>query len=235
MRPPPSLAPHVDLTTVFANLAVDRATVEIVRALRTDSIDPILLKGPVVERSLYDGRGERGYCDCDLLVAPGDFSIAERALERLGFRRFLGTEDFPFKEPLHAVTWRRPGDRAVVDLHRTLMGVGATATTTWEVLLGNTERLRLGDLDVTVPDEPAGALIIALHAAQHGLRLHKPHLDLDRALERFTPSVWRCARRLAERLEAGDAMAAGLRLRPAGITVADRLGLPQTYSAEVTL
>ncbi len=225
-----------ELATVIANLATDATTIEVLGALRDEGIEAILMRGPAIARLLYDHDGERAYCDSDVLVAPGDFSAAGRVLERLGFERRVGPAGGP---PVfgghHADPWRRASDAAEVDLHRTVVGFEAPASEAWAVLRGGAQALRLGSFEATVLDEPARALVVALHAAQHGPRRERPLEDLDRALERIDARTWAAADGLAERLEARPALAAGLRRRPRGARVADELGLPSEFPVDVAL
>jgi hypothetical protein len=86
-----------------------------------------------------------------------------------------------------------------------------------------------------VPSEPASALIVALHAAQHPDRRSTPARDLSRALERVDMETWRAAAALGERLGAGPAFAAGLRLDPGGHDLSRGLGLGQGTSRHLQL
>ena len=91
-----------------------------------------------------------------------------------------------------------------------------------------TMRLHGGEFDVL--DEPARAVQVALHAAQHGHAEPKPMEDLRRAL-RLESETWRQAAALATELDAVDAFATGLRLLPEGQVLALRLGLDVPSSA----
>ena len=82
-------------------LRLDRATGEVVTALRAHGIRSILLKGPSAARWLYDNESERPYVDCDLLVAPMEMTQCRgRARHVLDS---AGTGWIPF-----APTYRRP-------------------------------------------------------------------------------------------------------------------------------
>ena len=122
-----------------------------------------------------------------------------------------------------------------VDLHHTLLGVGASPATTWEVLAERTEPMTIGSVEVEVLEPVARAMQVALHAAQHGLREEKPLADLSRALDRLPPFVWEGAAAVAADLDATPAFATGLRLVPAGAEIADDLGLPSEMPVEVAL
>jgi hypothetical protein len=90
-------------------------------------------------------------------------------------------------------------------------------------------------IPVSVLVPPARAVVVVLHAAQHGARVQKPLDDLAQALAQLPVEVWEAASALARRLDATTAFAAGLRLLPEGSVQAATLGLPIQHSAETTL
>lgn len=224
--------PSLDVLTVARTLAIDRVAAEVVGALRAAGIQSILLKGASFVW-LYDDGPPRAYGDCDLLVAPKDIERSERLLRALGFEH-PPLDDLPHDKPWHAHAWNRPGDPSI-DLHRTLIGVGVTPEELWNVLSARAERMTLAGTEVEILDGVARAMHIALHAAQDGQRLRRPLWDLERAVSKIPEAVWRDAARLASRLDATQAFAAGLRLHPAGSDIAARLGLAPDRSVEVIL
>jgi hypothetical protein len=215
---------------------VDAATVEVVGTLRAAGVRSLLLKGPGLTSWLYEDARLRPYGDTDLLVAPWDRQRVEELLVRLGYVRTLGDGDVPQPDrELHAETWRRARGSSSIDLHRTLNGARAPAEQSWRALAGSTERLRVGTIEVEIPNIPARALHVALHAAFHGALSGKPVEDLRRALDRGDEATWRTAAALARELDAVDAFAAGLGLLPQGRTMAEVLGLEAPRSVEVEL
>jgi hypothetical protein len=204
-------------------LAVDHHAAEATAILRAAGLRVILLKGAVLATWLYDDGTPRPYGDADLLVAPGDFADAERALAGAGFvLRKPGLS--PLEEVPHARTWIRNG--AVVDLHHRLSGVGASPERAWALLCEGPEFLTVGAQDLEVLGPPARAFHVALHAAQHGVHEAKPLEDLRRAIARLPLATWRAAADLAGALDASDLMATGLGLVPGGAGLAAELGLP---------
>ncbi len=220
------------LAGAASNLAIDAYTVEVVEALREDGVEPILLKGRALAVLLYDKPWTRRYGDCDLLVAPDDASGAEGVLARLGFEPALA-RDMTAEWQRQAQEWLRAGDRASVDLHRTIMGAHAPPQRVWDTLSRHTRPLAVGETEVRAPDPTAAALHVALHAAQHGLGQAKPLRDLELAIARLPEDTWAGAARLAERIEATNALATGLSLRPEGEALARRLGLSQPTASTV--
>ena len=215
-----------------AELALEGVAARVNAALLRGGVRTILLKGPALASWLYVGE-ERPYSDVDLLIAQPDRDAAERVLEDLGFA-LVALDVLPHDRPHHARTWVRPLG-AAVDLHHTLVGVGAPSDVVWTTLTEGTEWMPLGEARVEVLPVPARALVVALHAAQHGLGAEGPLEDLRRALELLSFENWEAARGLALKLEALAPMAAGLRLLPAGRTLAARLELGDVRSVETVL
>jgi Uncharacterised nucleotidyltransferase len=224
-------SPAEDLA--IRTLTVDLLTGIVVSNLRQAGIRTILLKGPAVARWLYDEGAARSYVDTDLLLAPDDLPVAERVLAHLGFERD-GIGTIPDDWPRHARTWIR-SDGANVDLHRTLLGVGVDPADLWKVLSAETERMRVGGVDVEVLRPPARALAIALHAAKDGWRIAKVRHDLGHALERLPLELWQDTALLAARLDATAGLAAGLRMTPRGQALARQLHLPSETAMEMAL
>jgi hypothetical protein len=211
------------------SLALDIAAAEVVASLRDDSIRTILLRGPALSLWLYEG-GTRFYSDVDLLVAPDDFATAKRILARLGFVPAAITPPAG-----HAQLMQRRGDSAAVDLHRAIVGIAVPEGEAWSVLADCTQTLAVGAEEFDVLRLEARAMLVALHAAQHGVGKPQPLEDLSRALERVEGRDWDASAALADRLVATEAFAAGLRLLPAGEAVAARLRLPSETSVETVL
>lgn len=216
---------RTDLLTLGAGLRLDAHAAATSERLRDAGVRSVVLKGPAVERLLYDGARRRD--DIDLLVRPDDVAAAAKVLQDAGFS--LADVDE------HASTWLRAEDGLSVDLHTTLIGVGVGHEEAWAILSEQTVPLELprGRVDVFGP--PALALHIVLHAGQHGGRSGRPLDDLERALDRLEPQVWTDAARLAWRLKAVAAFATGLRLHARGRELADRLRLPTATTAEIAL
>jgi hypothetical protein len=91
----------------------------------------------------------------------------------------------------------------------------------------------LADGDVPILGEPARAMHVALHAAQH--QDGKAVYDLHKAVAQVSEGVWERAAEVAARLDALPAFAAGLRLDEAGTVLLERLGLSQIRNARTEL
>ncbi len=215
--------------TVFG-LMVDAVTVEVVTALRGAGVRPLLMKGPLLAE-LYDGAA-RPYADTDLLVAPDAIPAAQLALGALGFFQAERDEDFP--DPLAGHAWRRPGG-GVVDLHRTLPLVAARPAEVWDAVSQGARAISLGGEEVEAVGAETTALLAALHPLHHRMEELKPVRDLEAAVAGLPEEAWLAAARLAARLGADQALAAGLRLVPEGRPLADRLGLPTDLTPQLAL
>jgi Uncharacterised nucleotidyltransferase len=207
------------------SIRLDLVAAEVADALDKADVRCIVLRGPSLTGWLYPEKGGRNYIDVDLLVAPRDFDTAERILAGLGFDHVPTMMQRPDDRPVHARTWTRQADLATVDVHRTIVGARAPDETVWSVMSRETEPIRVGTSQLEGLSVVATALVVALHAAQHGDKSAKQLGDLERGVERLPRDVWEAARRLASSLEAAEAFEAGLRLLPAGADLAESLGL----------
>lgn len=215
-------------------LRVDYAAGEVLRAFEAEAIESIVLKGAPLVRWLYGPGERRSYADCDLLVAPAALSGAGEVLGRLGFLPELDEAEMPEWWRSHGTEWFRRTDGAAVDLHRTLPGAEADPAHVWDVLSARTQPVEIGGTPARSLDVPGLALQVALHAAQHGgLTRHVRELEL--ALEKTDEDTWREAARLAGELNAGAALATGLRFTEPGAELADRLDLPAVGGTEAVL
>ena len=225
--PPPRLVP--DGALIFRELIA----AETVDALRRNGIRSILLKGPAIARWLYENSIARVYGDSDLLVGPSDFDAAQETIAALGYRPH--GEQLPGDRTWSGRDFMRPGDGTAVDLHLTLTGIETSPSRAWTILSERTEVMSLRGVEIEVLNEPARALHLALHAADHGFTSDRPLKELALALETLPEVLWEQAANLAATLEATAAFAAGMRLVAEGAELADRLRLPANDSLEVAL
>jgi hypothetical protein len=223
----------------FRRLSLENALAEITQLLETRGVRPLLLKGPAFAHWLYDDPRERSYRDLDLLVGPDGFDAAMRGLAELSFEResasLRANEGAPHHEKL--VRSGAPGTfPVIVELHHTLrLLLSAPPSLVWQRLTEGVQTLEVAGAHVRVPSEAVSALIVVLHASQHGVSGRRAMSDLQRAVDRVDLDIWRKADALAWELGAGPAFAAGLRLDPAGRDVADKLGLGDTTPRAVRL
>ena len=222
-------------TAAANNLRVDAMTATVVKALEAETIPCLLLKGPTFARWLYGSGETRTYGDCDLLVPDEAVERAGGILADLGFEPSLDETTMPTWWRAHAVEWLRPADGAAVDLHRMLLGVGASPERAWRTFYDRAETIVIAGHRTPMLDMPSRTLHVALHAAQHGPQGGRARRDLEQALARLDGATWREAAELASSLDATPAFAAGLRLTPAGQAMADELQLPSGGPDDVAL
>jgi hypothetical protein len=216
----------------FRRLTLESALVEITQAFEQRGIRPLLLKGAAFAQWLYDEPRKRTYGDLDLLVDPDQFDEAVRGLVELNFEplssKMRSNERNGFHH-VHLVRSGAPGTFPIkVELHHTLALLLSPPALVWRRFTEGVDSIDVAGVRVAVPSPSVSALIVALHAAQHGIvydRWLSPLEDLRRALDRVDLETWRAASALARDLSAGPAFAAGLRLEPVGRDVAERLGL----------
>jgi len=217
------------------NLMLDAAAVECISALRPEGIRAIILKGPVTARWLYSDGGIRDYTDVDLLVARAELGRALQILKGLGYRDTQADRS-PNETATHARALAldpsselegaaRFPQGLLVDLHWTFHGIGASDAEFWGVVAGSAARMRIAGTDVEIPSEPTRTLLLALHAATEGPAVPRALADLDRGLERLADETWAEAYELARRLDALPRFIAGLRMRPRGQELMDRVHL----------
>jgi len=217
------------------NAIVDNITVEALSALGDCGVDCILLKGPSFSRWLYQDRFVRTYVDTDLLVPIDTMRDVNRALEQVGFSLSKPTMDLPYDRSAYVLDWLRPRDAAVIEIHRTLVGIRADPNQVWAILSRQTEGMSLLGIEARILNQPARCMHVALHAAQDGGRVGKAMEDLGRAAALAPPENWEAAARLAVALDATDAFAFGLRLAPKSAEIATSLELPVTAAVDVLL
>lgn len=213
-------------------LSVKATAGEVLGVFTPGGCRSILLKGPTLQDDLYDGGGSfRQYSDTDLLVAPDDLERAGALLSTLGFELRLDHRHHPTVTEPHAQEWQRPRDGQSIDLHWRIAGVELAPEQAWRILAARTEPVVVAGAPGERLDCAATALLVALHVAHHGTTRRASLRDLERALIRFPPDTWTQAAHLADELGAGEALAAGLRLAPAGAGLIEELELPMVMSS----
>jgi hypothetical protein len=207
-------------------LAQEAALAKIVPRLRALGVRPLLIKGPVTARLLYDDPDERASDDIDLLVSPEQFEHAVAVLGDLGFTKRYA-EARPSEQTQHADEWTLAGPLPVaVDLHRSLFLVADPARA-HAVLSRNTEVISYGGFEIDAPDDASSALIVALHAAQHLGQTSRPQDDLRRAIARLPAETWTAASERASELGVSPAFGLGLRTVPEGEALAAAMALEE--------
>jgi hypothetical protein len=222
------------MAAITLTLRADQLLAAGTRALARDEVPHLLLRGPAIAQWVYTAEERRPYIDADLLVPEPLVERAGGALRAAGFEPLL-EDAAPAEQAPHARTFRAPGEGGTIDLHWTLRGVGAPPDAVWEGLREGAGAIDVAGTSVAVPSEHGRALIVALHAAQHGPTGRVPLRDVELALQRVDPSVWRQAAALAERLDATAGFAAGLRLAPGGARLLEEMSIGARPTIDLAL
>jgi hypothetical protein len=220
--------------SIARKLAIDAVTAEVTAAFRVAGTRSILIKGPTIAGWLYDAPDERSYSDSDIWAEPNRIADAEVVLTNLGFKRST-VDTQPYGKPVHAFSWRRQRDGAVVDLHHTVSGSEVDSQTTWRVLSTETTTISIQGQELETLSPAAKVLLIVFHAAHHGRGSRQPLMDLKRAIERLPSDTWTEAASLAHRLDSLEVLAAGLSLLHQGKDLAKRLGLEHRLTPKLIL
>jgi hypothetical protein len=214
---------------------LDLAALEALAAFEVAGVEALLLKGPVLARTLYRPDEHRSYADVDLLVSPQHVDDARAVLTELGyvnvsdwFNRAIADET---PELLHGEPWGRTTSQqavepSMVDLHWRLEGCNAAPDAAWEALSAHRGSINIRGRRAPTLNPEGLALHLAIHVAQHGAESLKAVGDLQRGIDRWDLGIWRGAADLALRLDGAAAFASGLHALPAGAALATDLGLP---------
>jgi Uncharacterised nucleotidyltransferase len=200
---PPASAPaaalealrHAELASVAAGLVLDATLRTVVDDLAGLGIASIVLKGPVVARTIYPEQALRPYGDIDLVVRLTAFEPAAEALLRLGFREvpyeaeiarsaFAGAGA---EEPFHRMFVDRAG-RALIELHADPLQLGlrpATENERWQRAVGFPD---IGPRALALSDEDQ-VIQLAVHVHKHGFSRLIWTKDLDLFVRARAPSL----------------------------------------------
>lgn len=212
---------------------LDRAAAQLFEAFERNGVDGLLLKGPAIEQAIYRAGERRAYVDVDVLVPPAQRVAARATLSELGYidaDRPLGIDDVG--RVVHEESWLggvgAGNEGVVIELHLWLAGSTAEPQRTWDALSADRGWTDAGGVRLPSLGQPALAMGLATHAAQHGPSYTKGLAELSLGLEVWAPEVWEQASRLAATTGSMDAFAAGLRLVREGARMASTLALPDS-------
>ena len=149
----------------IAQMRRTEAFLQVYRAMREAGASPLCVKGAVC-RSLYPKPELRVSADEDLLASEQDFARCAQTLRELGFAAD-GAEDG------YEVTYRRPSDGCVIELHRTLFPEDGGVYSRFNALLGDLFRspavVTIEGVPALCPVPDAHFLYLILHAFKHFL------------------------------------------------------------------
>ena len=187
-------------------MTADRASAEVMTAFAELASGAFFSGGhrsrDTSTREIYPGSTATLICS----FRRGSQTRAEEILHSRGFADETGLGRCrPDDQTVWSTAWTRLSDGANVDLHQTIVGVRGDSDTVWRLLSDQIESVEVARSRVDGLDATATALVVGLHAAQHGVGFMHPLNDLSLALEKFPEPIWDQATRLAEQLEAAEA------------------------------
>lgn len=171
-----------DVAAVAMSLAVDTRLAPTLAAVAAQGISSIVLKGPVLSRTIYPDRSLRPYRDLDLVVRMGDLDEAVVALVAAGL------VEVPSREaPFHRVFVDRQG-RALVELHTDPFQLGLPPVAEddrWRRARAAPELAP----SALVLDDADQLLHLCVHAHKHGFSRLIWLKDLDLILRRHASTL----------------------------------------------
>ncbi len=215
--------PTPDPTTAARALAAEAATLRVVGILQAASIEPVVMKGPLLARRLYGAAAARGVpVDVDVLVHREEVAGAIEALSEAGLVAPPPAEVAALLRTSHELPLRAGADvreaaaARVVDLHWSPWSVSLYPPA-GPAIARHLEQLELAGVALTVFDRPLTIVHLAAQYTQGGFTEHRLLRDLGTAWERWAPEAGHEAVALGDEAGLRDVLAYSLE-------VASRLG-----------
>lgn len=156
--------------------------------LQAEGIPFLVLKGAALNAALYPEPGMRPMVDVDVLIRPADAARAHAALTATGCRPgpdLVRPDFFPrYHYEREYLTSHPPPVK--IDLHvRPFRPLRFARTVPDDALWAEPEIIRLGGLEVRIPNAENMLIHLAVHAACHGLRELRWQYDIQCWIDRF--------------------------------------------------
>ena len=152
----------------------------------------MVLKGAVLNATLYDEPGLRGMTDIDVLIQPEDVERTDRVLTEVGCQRGpdLVREDFYPRFYYEREYFTPSCPEVKIDLHvRPFRPLRYAQTVPDDALWNDPQYVAINGVDIAVPN-PVNMLIhLAVHAACHGLAHIRWLYDIERWWDKFRPHI----------------------------------------------
>ncbi|MBX7481073.1 nucleotidyltransferase family protein [Qipengyuania qiaonensis] len=103
---------HIAARTVRRNAMMERQLAEAVQALSSQGVVPMPIKGAVVLAAHPAGGADRLFTDLDLMIAPGQATLAGMILGEIGYRSTA-----PSAAPATGRNFERSSDAGGLDIH----------------------------------------------------------------------------------------------------------------------
>ncbi len=206
-------------------------TAELIRltgSLKSEGIEAISLKGPVLAASLYDNVAMRYSGDLDILVRPGDLPQALNVFRRCGYRVHLGSssEEVSANQEVairrfhyHYILYHE-GMGHTVELHFRLFGGKLKWGSSTDQAFENMSVCEVGGSPINVLSDAENLLFLCLHGGKHAWSRLEWIVSMAEILRRTEGLDEKKLWSLAEQRAAGPALLLG-------ISLADRyFGIP---------
>ncbi len=165
-RPPAEVMEWLNRGFLYAAARAMRAGRQIqeaVDALEAAGIEPVLLKGPALARSVYPDPALRQSCDLDLLVRPADVPAAEGVLGGLGYAN-PGREFSVSEHGYHHQVFTAPKNGITLELHWALDAEYDMSPADWvEEVIARRVPVAAKDLACHTLSRPDHLLFLAFH------------------------------------------------------------------------
>jgi len=102
------------------NLYLTEKLIELLHQLRSQNVNAVPYKGPVLSSQVYGSLGFREFADLDILLPPEEVLQARYILERFGYRstaNLTPKQEKAFLASNHAYSMYQKDDKTVVELH----------------------------------------------------------------------------------------------------------------------
>lgn len=165
------------------NRDVLNAFTDVLRALNTAGIEPVILKGMAsLVCHLYPDPAMRISGDIDLLVDEGEGPVAAHLLASLGFKHSV-VEGFDYQDFHHLPPQRHPDTGVVVELHRRPLAQKYAALLDARAVKADARSVRLGGCSAFVPSPTHRVVHNIVHNQLSHSSYLKFHLNLRQLLE----------------------------------------------------
>jgi hypothetical protein len=145
-------------------------TIEVARLLRDHSIEPIVLKGPLLSYQLYGQYAARVSGDIDLLVAPAELLPAAEALAEAGYQHHTPITAGALARHLksqHDIAFAHPVEQTLVELHVDIAQPHYGYRVDLDRWREERQCVQVGGAELAVLSREHAYLLAGLHAAKH--------------------------------------------------------------------
>lgn len=138
-------------------------TIKVAGVLRSESLDFLVLKGPIQSNRVYQRWDISKSCDVDVLVRPEQFDAAGKALNASGFLSLLAETDTWWSDHLGESPFQKTGTSSpVVDLHHQVQQPGGPFPRFPERFFSDSVTQRFSEFDVPVLSKEHAVLLTAI-------------------------------------------------------------------------